>query len=171
MEYSNDMKDVYKNIENYNPGKKRKILIVFDDMIGDMINNEKLLVVTELFIRGRNLNISIVFIIQSYFKVPKDVRLSSTHFFITRIPNERELQQIALDYSSDIDFNDFIKITKEILPSNQQQIIEQAKFTYSLLGKAFEKQIKTIEDQGKKQIDALAGLKPKEIKPKETKPY
>ena len=60
---------------------------------------------------------------------------------------------------------------EEILPSNQQQIIEQAKFTYSPLGKAFEKQIKTIEDQGKKQIDALAGLKPKEIKPKETKPY
>ena len=109
MEYSNDMKDVYKNIENYNPGKKRKILIVFDDMIADMINNKKL----ELFIRGRNLNISIVFITQSYFKVPKDVRLNSTHFFITRIPNKRELQQIALDYSSDIDFNDFIKIYKK----------------------------------------------------------
>ena len=59
---------------------------------------------------------------------------------------------------------------EEILPSNQQQIIEQAKFTYSPLGKAFEKQIKTIEDQGKKQIDTLADLKPKEIKPKETKP-
>ena len=59
---------------------------------------------------------------------------------------------------------------EEILPSNQQQIIEQARFTYSPLGKAFEKQIKTIEDQGKKQIDALADLKPKEIKPRETKP-
>ena len=59
---------------------------------------------------------------------------------------------------------------EEILPSNQQQIIEQAKFTYSPLGKAFEKQIKRIEDQGKKQIDALAELKPKEIKPRETKP-
>ena len=55
---------------------------------------------------------------------------------------------------------------EEILPSNQQQIIEQAKFTYSPLGKAFEKQIKTIEEQGKKQIDALADLKPKEIKPR-----
>ena len=62
MEYSNDMKDVYKNIENYNPGTKRKILIVFADMIADMINNKKLNpVVTELFIRGRKLNISIVF--------------------------------------------------------------------------------------------------------------
>ena len=60
--------------------------------------------------------------------------------------------------------------SKDILPSNQQQIIQQAKFTYSPLGKAFEKQTKTIEDQGKKQIDALANLKPKEIRPRETKP-
>ena len=81
MEYSNDMEDVYKNIEDYNPGKKRKILIVFDDMVADMINNKKLNpVVTELFIRGRKPNISIVLITQSYFKVPKDVRLTSTHF-------------------------------------------------------------------------------------------
>ena len=92
MEYSNDMKDVYKNIENYNPGKKRKILIVFDDMVADMINNKKLNpVVTELFIRGRKLNISIAFITQLYFKVPKDVRLNSTHSFIMKIPNKREL--------------------------------------------------------------------------------
>ena len=82
IEYSNDMQDVYKNIEDYNPGKKRKVLIVFDDMIADMINNKKLNpIVTELFIRGRKLNICIVFIMQSYFKVPKDVRLNSTHFF------------------------------------------------------------------------------------------
>ena len=111
MEYSNDIEDVYKNIENYNPGKKRKILIVFDDMIADMINNKKLNpVVTELFIRGRKLNISIVFITKSCFKVPKDVRLNFTHFFIMKIPNKRELQQIASNHSSDIDFKDFIKI-------------------------------------------------------------
>ena len=68
------MEDVYKDIEEYNLGKKRNVLIVFDDMIADMINNTKLNpVVTELFIRGRRLNISIVFITQSYFKVPKDV--------------------------------------------------------------------------------------------------
>ena len=101
MEYSNDMEDVYKNIENYNPGKKSKILIVFDDMIADMINNKKLNpIVTELFIRGRKLNISIVFITQSYFKVPKDVK-------------KRELQQIALNHSSDIGFKYFIKIYKK----------------------------------------------------------
>ena len=81
IEYSNDMQDVYKNIEDYNLEKKRKILIVFDGMIADMINNKKLnSVVTELFIRGRKLNISIVFITQSYFKVPKDARLNSAHF-------------------------------------------------------------------------------------------
>ena len=73
-----------------------------------MINNNKLnLIVTELFIRGRKLNISIVFITQSYFKVPKDVRLNSTHFVIMKIPNKRELQKIALNHSSDIDFKDF----------------------------------------------------------------
>ena len=89
------------------------MLIVFDDMIADMINNKNLNpVVTEVFIRGRKLNISIVFITQSYFKVPKHVRLNSTHFFILKIPNERELQQIALNHSSDIDFKDFVKIYK-----------------------------------------------------------
>ena len=83
------MQDVYKNIEDYNLNKKRQILIVFYDMIADMINNKKLNpVVTKLFIRGRKRNISIVFITQSYFKVPKDVRLNSTGFFIMKIPNK-----------------------------------------------------------------------------------
>ena len=73
--------------------KKEKVLIVFDDMIADMINNKKLNpIVTELFIRGRKLNIYIAFIKQSYFKLPKYVRLNSTHFFIMKIPNKRELQ-------------------------------------------------------------------------------
>ena len=113
MEYSSDMQDVYKKIEDYNPIKKRKILIVFDDMIADMINNKLNPIVTELFIRGRKLNISIFFITQSYFKVPKDVRLNSTHFFIMKIPNKREFQQIALNHSSDIDFKDFMNIYKK----------------------------------------------------------
>ena len=108
------MRDVYKNIEYYNLGRERKILIVFDDMIAGMINNKKLNpIVTELFIRGRKLNISIVFITQSYFKVPKDIRLNSTHFFIMKILNKGGLQQIALNHSSDIDFKDFMKIYKE----------------------------------------------------------
>ena len=114
MEYSNDMQDVYKNIEDYNPIKRRKALIILDDMIADMINNNKLnRIVTELFIRGRKLNISIVFITQSYFKVPKDVRLNSAHFFIMKIPNKGELQQIVLNHSSDIDFKYFMNIYKK----------------------------------------------------------
>ena len=114
MDYSNDMHNVYKNIEDYNLNKKRKISIVSDDMITDMINNKKLNpIVIELFIRGRKRNISIVFITQSYFKMPKYVRLISTHFFIMKIPNKRELQQTALNHSSDIDFKDFMEIYKK----------------------------------------------------------
>ena len=108
------MQDVYKNIDKYIINKKRKIIIVFDDMIVDMIENKKLSsIVTKLFIRGRKLNISIVFITQSYFKVPKVVRLNNSHFFIIKIPNKRELQQIALNHSSDIGFTDFIRIYKK----------------------------------------------------------
>ena len=82
IEYSNNMDDVYKNIKEYNPNKKRKILILFDDMIADMLINTKLNpIVTELFIRGRKLNISLVFITQSYFTVPKNIRLNSTENF------------------------------------------------------------------------------------------
>ena len=113
IEYSNDMHDVYKNIDNYNPDKENKMLIVFDDMTADMINYIKLnSIVTELFIRGRKLNVPIVFITQ-YFKVPKEVRLNTIHFFIMKTPNKRELQQIAISHSSDIDFKDFIKIYKK----------------------------------------------------------
>ena len=94
--------------------KKNKILKAFDDMIADMINNKKLKsIVKESFIRGGKLNISLVFITQSYFKVPKDVRLNTTHFFVMTIINKRELQQIAVSHLSDIDFKDFIKIYKK----------------------------------------------------------
>ena len=83
-------------------------------MMADRINNKKLNpVVTESFIRVMKLNVSIVFITQLYFTVPKHVRLNSTHVFIVKIPNKRELQQIALNHSSDIDFKDFIKIYKK----------------------------------------------------------
>ena len=114
IEYSNDMQDIYENVDEYNIDKERKILIGFDDMIADMINDKKLnSIVTEWFIRGRKINISLAFITQSYLKVPKDVRLNTTHFFITKIPNKRELQQIALNHSSDISTEDFIKIHKK----------------------------------------------------------
>ena len=88
------MDDVYKNIKEYNLNKKRKILIVFDDIIADMLSNKKLNpIVTELFIRGRKLNISLVFITQFYFTLPKNIRLSSTHYFIIEIRNKRKLQE------------------------------------------------------------------------------
>ena len=114
IECSNDMQDSYKDIDEYNINKERKILIVFDDMIAEIIKNKKLnSIVTELFIRGRKLNISLVFITQSYFKVPKDVRLNTSHFFIAKISNKRELQQIAINHSSDISPKYSIKIYKE----------------------------------------------------------
>ena len=109
IEYSNYEREVYKNIDNYNPNKQ-----FFDDMIADMIHNKKLnSIVTELFIRGRKLNISLVFITQSYFKVPKDVRLNTSHFFIAKIPNKWELQQIAINHSSDINTKDFTNIYRK----------------------------------------------------------
>ena len=81
-----------------------------------MIQNKKLnSIVTELFIRGRKLNISLVFITQSYFKVPKDVRLNTSHFFIAKIPNKRELQQIAINHSSDINTKDFANIYRKCM--------------------------------------------------------
>ena len=86
IEYSNDMCNVYRNINYYNPDRENKILIVFGDMIADRIQNKKLnSIVTELFIRGRKLNIFLVFVTQSYFKVPKDVRINSTHFLLQKV--------------------------------------------------------------------------------------
>ena len=88
------MKDIYKNIEEYNQCRKCNALLVFDKMIADIISNKIFnQVVTELFIRGRKLNIFTVFITQTHFSVPKDIRQNHTHFFIMKIPNKRELQQ------------------------------------------------------------------------------
>ena len=89
IECSNDIDDIYKSIEECNSNKKRKVLIAFDDMIADVLSNKKLKpIVTELFIRGRKLNISLVFITQSYFVVSKNIRLNSMHYFIMKIPNK-----------------------------------------------------------------------------------
>ena len=115
IEYSNLMENVQKNIEEYNIGKKRKVLIAFDDMIADKKLNP---VVTELFIRRRKLNISTVFITLSYFKVSKDARLNSTHFFIMKIPNKRELQQIALNHSSDAECKVLRRIYKNVMQNH-----------------------------------------------------
>ena len=93
IEYPAYMDDVYNNINDYNPNRKRKILIVFDDMIADIMTNKILEVLfKELFIRCRKLNILLVFITQSYFSVPKEIRLNCTHYLIMKINNKRELQ-------------------------------------------------------------------------------
>ena len=108
------MDDVYQNIDDYNPSRKRKILIVFDDMIADIMSNKKFqAIIKELFIRCRKLNISLVFITQSYFSVPKDVRLNSAHYLIMKINNRKESQNIAINHSVDIDYNDFVRIYRE----------------------------------------------------------
>ena len=108
------MQDVYKNIEEYNVIKIRKILIAFDAMIADMIHDKNLNpVVTVLFIRGRKLNISSVFTMQSYFIVPKNVRINSTDYFIMKMSSKRELQQIGSNLLLDIDIKDFIKMYKK----------------------------------------------------------
>ena len=103
------MDDIYKSIEEYKPIKKGKILIVFTDMISDMLSNKKPNpVVTELSIRGIKSNISLVFITQSYFAVLKNIRLNWARYFVTKIPNKRKLQQITFNHSQDIDFQDIM---------------------------------------------------------------
>ena len=114
IECSNTMDDDYENIDKYKPNRKTKILIAFDDMIADIMTNKKYQVITkELFIRCRKLNFSLVFITQFYFFVPKDVRSNSTRYFIMKINNKSELQNIVINHSADIDHKDFMKIYRE----------------------------------------------------------
>ena len=110
------MDEIYENIDDYNPNRKRKISIVFDDLIADITTNKKVrATIEELFIRCRKLNISLVFITQSYFSVPKDVRLNSTHYLIMKMNNKKELQNIAFNHNADIDYKDFMKIYREYI--------------------------------------------------------
>ena len=111
IEYSNDMDDVFDNINNYNKNRVKKVLITFDDMIADIIRSEKFkAIVKELFIRYRKLNISIVFITQSYFRTPKDPRLNITHYILMKIGSKKELKNIAEEKSGHLDYKDFLKI-------------------------------------------------------------
>ena len=116
IECENTMDDVYENIGNYNPSRKRETLILFDDMIADIMTNKKFqAIIKELFIRCRKLNISLAFITQSYFFVPKDVRLNSTDYLIIKINHRKELQNFAINHSADIDYKDFLKIYRECI--------------------------------------------------------
>ena len=108
------MDDVYENIHDYNLNRKRKTLIVFDDMIADIMTNKKFkAIIKELFIRCKKLNISLAFITQSYFSVPKDVRLNSIHYLIMKINIRKESQNIAINHSADIDYQDLMNINRE----------------------------------------------------------
>ena len=105
IEYLSDMNDVLEDINNYNKKRDKKVLIIFDDMIADIMRSEKFKAIfKELFIRCRKLNISIVFITQCYFRTPKDVRLNSTHYILMKIGNKKELKSIAEENSGHLDF-------------------------------------------------------------------
>ena len=111
IEYSNDMNDVLDDINNYNKNRDKKVLIILDDMIADIMRSEKFkAIVKEIFIRCRKLNISIVFITKSYFRSPKDSRLNSAQYILMKIGNKKELKSIAEENSGHLDFKDFLKI-------------------------------------------------------------
>ena len=111
IKYSSDMNDLLDDINSYNKNRDKKVLITFDDMIVDIMRSEKFTaIVKELFIRCKKLNISIVFITQSYFRTPKDARLNSTHYILMKISNKKELKSIAEENSGHLDFKDFLKI-------------------------------------------------------------
>ena len=106
------MDDILSNIEDYNPRRRRrKVLIIFDDMISHVMSDKKAQqILKDLFVRCRKLNNSLYFLTQSYFSVPKDIRLNCTHYILLKLNNKRELQNIAINHSADIDYEDFIKI-------------------------------------------------------------
>ena len=111
IEYSNDIDDVLDDINNYNKNRNKKVLIVFDDMIADIMRSKKFkAIIKELFIRCRKLNISIVFITQSYFRTPNDARLNSTHYILMKIGNKKELKSIAEEKLGHSDYKDFLKM-------------------------------------------------------------
>ena len=111
IEYSSDMNDVLEDINNYNKNRGKKVLIIFDDMIADIMRSEKFkAIVKELFIRCRKLNISIVFITQSYYRTPKNARLNTTHYILMKIDNKKELKRISEENSGHLDFKEFLKI-------------------------------------------------------------
>ena len=100
IECSNTMDDVYENINDDNLSRKIKVLIIFDDMIVDIMSNKKFqAIIKELLIRRRKLNISLVFITHSYFSVPKDVRLNSMHYFLMKINNKRKITKNDSNWS------------------------------------------------------------------------
>ena len=131
---------MFTTIDDYNPKRKRKNLIMFDNMIADIMTNKQFqALIKELFVRCRKMNIYLVFITQSYFKVSKDVRLNSTPYLIMKIYKNRELQQIAINHSADIYCKDFLKIytncTKEKI------------FRFSFIRMTLTEQVKILDNK------------------------
>ena len=111
MEYSDDMDDVFDDINNYNKNRNKKVLIVFDDMIADKEYNKNFKrIIKELFYRALKINVSIVIITQSYFRALKDARINSTHYMLMKISNKKELKKIVEEKSGHLDYKDFLKI-------------------------------------------------------------
>ena len=114
IEYFNSMDDILSDIEDYNKKRKRKVLIIIDYMISDVMSDRKAQqILKDLFIRCRKLNISLCFLTQPYFSVPKDVRLNCTHYILFKLNSKRELQDIAINHSADVGYKDFIKIYRD----------------------------------------------------------
>ena len=108
------MDDIYDDVNDYNKKRKRNVLIVFDDMISHVMSDKKAQqVLKELFIKCRKLNIGLCFLTQSYFSVPKGVRLNCTHFIIFKLNNKRGLENTAINHSPDINYKDFVKIYRD----------------------------------------------------------
>ena len=114
IEHSNSMDDIYDNIEDNNKKRKRKILIICDDMVSHIKSDKKAQkLLLNLFIQCRKLNTSLCFLTQSYFSVPKNVRLNWTQYITFKLNNKRELRNIAINHSADIDYKDFVKIYRD----------------------------------------------------------
>ena len=111
IEYSDDMNDILDDINNYNKNRDKNVVIVLDDMIADIEYNKNFKrIIKELFYRARKINVSIVFITQSYFRALKDARLNSTHYIIMKINNKKELKRTAEEKSGHLDYKDFLKM-------------------------------------------------------------
>ena len=149
IDFSQTIDDVYEHLQDYDPAKKRKVLIVVDDMIADVeTNNKSGPIVTELFLRERKLNILLVFTLQSHFKVPKTIRLNVTRHFLREIPNKSELQQIALNDSSDNDFKDLMKLCKDYTKEPYSFLVNDTNLSSELIMKMIvNEKIKTIDNK------------------------
>ena len=111
IEYSDDMNDVLDDINNYNKNRDKKVLIVSDDMIADIEYNKNFKrIIKDLFYRAHKINVSIVFITQSYFRALKDARLNSTHYILMKIGNKKALESIVEEKSGNLDYKDFLKM-------------------------------------------------------------